>query len=147
MFRGAQHFHARLVKIGDGSWRLSSGMVRVVPFAGFEHQLVRQKIEAQLKGSGRHTESAKWVSPRECDVQGHVPPVVHQRRQLQAHFADDLRPHVQGRTGVFELVERQRRPASGIIRQCNLPHDVFPSLEIFYLMDATIGNQIRECGR
>src|ERR1700738_515479 len=76
-------------------------------FAGFDRDSVLNEIEP-------HFDSALLIGHRRrshasCgDVERHVPPVVYERTQFQAHFPDDLRPHMQGSKGFLPGVERQR---------------------------------------
>src|SRR5882762_3975505 len=100
----AQGRHKFLVKIRN-ALRLHSYRDNAA-ITGFDEDLVLNEIKLHLDGAPliRHRRGGHAACR---DVEGHVPPVVHQRTQLQAHFADDLRPHMQGRESVFPRIEGQ----------------------------------------
>src|ERR1700692_280608 len=58
-----------------------------------------------LVGYGRRRQSTRG------DIEGDVPPVIHQRSQRLANFSDDLRPHVQRGVCILPSFEWQLRPS------------------------------------
>ena len=90
-----------------------------VAVAGFDHQLVVDEIEAHLEGTvavgnGRGRQATGG------DVERDAPPVIDRRALLQAHLADDLRPHVQSVVGGLPLGQGKwwqvASAASGLLR-------------------------------
>jgi hypothetical protein len=83
-------------------------------FAGLYDELVLDKIEFHFEHSPLIRDGGAR-KPARVDVERHLPPVIDQRAQRQADFADDLCPHVQRGVGVLPGFERQCRPGFRLV--------------------------------
>ena len=103
----AQPLHECGIEIGDRHRREREAFHAAV--AGGDAKLVAGQIEDDIERAvgirvRRRDEAAR------VHVQSDVPPMIDQRRQLEPHFAGDLRPAKQRFAGVAPGRERQVRP-------------------------------------
>ena len=77
----------------------------VRPVADVDNELVVDEVEVDLKRAQPLRNRGRRQSAR-GDVEGAVPPVIDRRALPEPNLADDLRPHVQGRTRVGPRLER-----------------------------------------
>lgn len=109
----AERIEIAAVEVGD-RLRLKRQR-RLPPVAGADSQTMIDEIEVGLERpiTGRHGGRAQ---PARRHVQGHLPPVVLHRRQVEACLADDLRPEMKRVADRLPRFEGQGRPRLGIAR-------------------------------
>src|SRR2546425_10696955 len=80
-----------------------------------------EEVEIDLKNA-----RAVWDrgsrQPTGRDVEGHLPPVAHHRRQRKPDFTDDLRPHMKSGVSISPRLQGQTGPHVRVRRksQCLL---------------------------
>src|SRR5436305_6802623 len=104
---GAQCCHQLLIKVRDRARREFTDPSFAI--ACVNEQIVVNEIEINLEET-----SAIWNrrsrQPARCDIERHVPPMISRRAEREPDFANNLRPHVQRRIGIFPIVQRHTRP-------------------------------------
>ena len=105
-----EHGHYFAVEAGYGTRGEREGFQDAV--AGFEDELVVEEVETKLEGVVA-VGDAGGSEAAGGDVERDVPPVVDDRCERQADFADDLGVQVERGKAVLPGVERERGPAVG----------------------------------
>ena len=106
-FHRVERGHHLAVKIGDGLRTERQGSSVVV--RGADDELVIDEIELNAEGTITVRERARGETAGRY-LHSNAPGMIERRCLSKRDFADDLRPHMQRRVGIFPGFVRQRRP-------------------------------------
>src|SRR3989441_12785261 len=77
---------------------------------------VVEEVEMDLKNA-RAVWDRRSRQPTGSDVEGHLPPVTHHRRQRKPDFTDDLHPHMKSGVGIPPRLQGQTGPLIRVRRE------------------------------
>src|SRR5207249_368899 len=104
---GSQYVQVALVEGRHGLWHERKRSRLAV--AGADEKSMFDEIEVDLEGAFT-VRDGRGAEPARRDVQGDLPPVVLHRRKREPRLADDLRPQLQGVTGLLPRLQREEGP-------------------------------------